>query len=137
MAGTVSITYQTARAQGGLGVRKVTLAWTSDASGDVSGSPTTYLTGEILRVVIVPSGTAAPTTLYDVTLRSYGGDGIDLLAGQGANLSATVASHVKPGVPFKDGTTTATAPIAVDDQLELVVANAGNAKSGTVTLYLR
>ena len=64
-------------------------------------------------------------------------DGLDLLAGQGANLSQTNKTHITPGVAMKDGTTTTTNRIAVNDLLDLVVANAGNAKSGVVVLYVK
>jgi hypothetical protein len=118
-------------------VRWYSLAWTSDASGNVSGIPTVnVISGSIERVVFVPgTGGVEPTDLYDVTLLDS--HGIDVLAGQGANLSQSSASHIKPGVPMKDGTTTSTAPIAVDEVLTLAVSAAGNAKSGTVILYVR
>lgn len=133
MAGTVTVTDQKLRS-----CRRISLAWTSDASGDVNGTATDYISGMIARVVFVPgTGGSEPTNLYDVTLRAYSSDGIDLLAGQGANLANNANTHVCPGVPLKDGTTTSVTPIFVDDTLELVVANAGNAKSGTVVLYIR
>lgn len=112
---------------------RIELEWTSDASGDVSGD-TVKIDGTILRVVFDPDGTDAPTANYDVTLTA---DGLDLLAGQGANLSATVTSHVSPGVAFTDGTTTSVLPIDVNAACELVVANAGNAKKGKVIIYVR
>jgi hypothetical protein len=117
-------------------VNRIALAWTSDASGNVSGNPTTTIFGTILKVEFVPgTGGSAPTALYDVTLLNL--SGLDVLAGQGADLSATVANAVCPGVPFKDGTTTGTVPCVVAEILSLVVANAGNLKSGTVVLYVR
>lgn len=63
--------------------------------------------------------------------------GVDVLAGQGANLGNAVASNVCPGVPLKDGTTTGVASQQVFGSLTLAVANAGNGKAGTVVLYLR
>ena len=62
--------------------------------------------------------------------------GVDVLAGQGANLSDANASAVSPGVPLKDGTTTSVTPCVVADPLILNVA-AGNAKSGKVIIYFR
>jgi hypothetical protein len=129
--GTVRIVYG-----GLLPVQRVELHWTSDASGNVSGTLTDRLNGALVRAAFSHSGPGgAPTNLYDVTLLD--GSGADVLGGQGANLAIASPSHVAPGVPLKDGTTTTTAPVQVDDQLELQVANAGNAKSGVVTLYIR
>lgn len=118
-------------------VRKYTLAWTSDASGNVSGIPMTNLvSGSIERVVFVPNQSSSqPTNLYDVTLLDA--NSIDVLAGQGANLANNANTHVKPGVPFKDGTTTSTAPVVVDEYLTLNVSGAGNAKQGSVILYVK
>ena len=136
--GSITITDQNVRDKATRPVRKVTLAWTSSAGGAVSGNPTDYISGELVRVVFVPGTAGAqPTNAYDVTLVISGGDGIDLLAGQGSNLANNANTHVKPGVPMKDGTTTTTAGICVDDKLELVVANAGDTKSGQVILYIR
>src|SRR5258708_2022396 len=115
---------------------RVVLAWTSDASGNVNGLPTGNINGTICKVEFVPgTGGSQPTDLYDVTLTDAAG--VDVLAGQGANLSQTTATAVVPGVSFKDGTTTSAAPCVVAEALTLNVSNAGNAKSGQVILYLR
>jgi hypothetical protein len=116
-------------------VRRVALAWTSDTSGNVSGILTNYLNGALVRVVFVPgTGGDAPAASYDVTLLNE--DGIDLLAGQGANLSATVSSHVAPGLPLKDGTTVSVVFPQVAGKLELQVSGAGSLNKGTVVLYV-
>lgn len=135
MAGTVtqSSTYNPARPQ--QAINRIVLAWTSDASGNVSGTPSTVITGTILKVTFIPSESVAPTANYDVTLLDDAG--IDVLAGQGANLSATAETSVCPGVPLRDGTTTSVVPCVVSEALNLVVANAGNAKSGQVVLFVR
>lgn len=136
MAGSVTISYFAALDAVRRPVRRAEFAWVSDASGDVSGTPSEALSGQIVRVVFTPdSGGTQPTNLYDVTMLDAGG--VDVLAGQGANLSNAAASAVCPGVPLKDGTTTSVIPAQVDGVLNLVVANAGNAKGGTVTVYLR
>ena len=130
MAGTLSISYQIVRS-----IRKITLDWLSDAAGAVSGTSTVKLNGTLLRVVFIPdSGGTQPSDLYDVVLNDD--NGIDVLAGQGANLSNAAASDVVPGVPLKDGTTTSVSVVPLDDTLTLVVSNAGNAKGGNVLLYL-
>jgi len=136
--GTNAITYSdnpTIQPEG-YPVRSVSLAWTSDASGDVSGDLTVRIRGVILGVEFVPGAAGVqPTDLYDVTIEDE--NGVDVLAGQGANLSNATATVVCPGVPFTDGTTTSIVPRAVCDQLELIVDNAGNAKSGVVVVYYR
>lgn len=116
-------------------VKKYEIAWTSDASGDASGTTGGLVSGHIVRVVFKP-GTAGsqPSAAYDVTLTdSYS---VDVLTGLGANLSNSTTTDVCPGVEITDGTTTSIMPVAVCDILTLTVANAGNTKSGTVVLYV-
>lgn len=106
-------------------VKKVGFVWTSDAAGVVSGTLTTKVyNGEILRFVTDPSATA-PTALYDVTILDD--DGTDVLMGAGADRSATVTEQVLAS----------SLGVVANDHLELRIANAGNAKGGTVWLYLR
>lgn len=132
-------------------VKKYTVAWTSDASaGTVSGNALTFtdpnnpdggpvtiiFNGELLRVVFIPgSGGVQPTNDYVMTLTDQ--NGIDVLAGQGGALVNTGPSHIVPGVPITDGTTTSTTIITLDDQLILAITGAGNSKQGTVVLYMR
>ena len=134
MAGSVTITDQKFLDRSSRPVRKLTLAWTCDASGVVSGTLTDYVSGEIVRAVFAP-GSPAPTDLYDATLLD--GAGADVLGGQGADRSAAVVQQVAPGVPLKDGTSTSVRGVQVDDTLELRIANAGNSKAGTLVLYVR
>ena len=112
---------------------KYTMSWTSASDGTATFT-TPELTGTIVGVTFDPT-TAAPTANYDVTLSDE--NGVDVLAGQGANLSATVSTRVCPSQPMKDGTTTSTAPIPIHGTLDLSVSNAGDTKSGKVILYLR
>lgn len=121
--------------QNGSDVVKHRFDWVSDAGGAATLASGTPVSGTIERIVIVPSASAAPTNLYDITLTDE--DGIDVLAGQGANLSSSAASHVCPGVPLKDGTTTSAVPIVVDGTLTLNVTNAGDTKAGSVAVYVR
>jgi hypothetical protein len=110
-------------------------AWTSDASGNASASRD-FVSGQIVRAVFIPgSGGVQPTNAYDITITDD--DSRDVLQAQGADLSNSAASEVSPGTPLKDGTTTSVVPKAVCGALTLNVSNAGNAKSGTVVLYLR
>lgn len=107
----------------GTDVVKHTFDWVSNVSGAATLPSTLAVSGQIQRVVIVPSATDE--------------DGLDVLAGQGANLSATVASSVCPGVPLKDGTTVGVVPVVVDSVLTLNITNAGDTKAGKVVVYVR
>jgi hypothetical protein len=91
MAGSVTTT--TAQLAGGL--TKYTLAWVSDASGDVSGNAVTLGEGELQQVTFIPDGGATqPENEYDVTLLDA--DSVDVLGGVGANLS-NAAAGMKAG----------------------------------------
>jgi hypothetical protein len=116
--------------------RKLVLAWTSDGSGVVAYLYTPTLWGVLGCVVFAPgAGDVQPTDAYDVQLLDE--HGIDILAGQGANLSNSAASRVCPGVPCKDGTTTGVVPVMLGNRLQLVIGGAGVTKQGTIELYLR
>lgn len=108
-------------------VRKVAMAWTCSAGGAVSGTPSTYqYSGEIVRLVTVPgAAAAAPTDNYDVTILDD--DGTDVLMGAGVDRDTANTEQVLA----------ASLGYIANDHLNLVVANAGAAKSGTVYLYIR
>jgi lysophospholipase L1-like esterase len=112
---------------------KHTFRWVSNVNGSVTINSSVPISGDILRVDIIPSTQDAPTNLYDVTLTDS--DGVDVLAGQGADSSETATETVCVGVPLKDGTTTKTIPVVVDGTLTLNVTNAGDTKSGRVVVY--
>lgn len=108
------------------GITTYTLAWTSSAGGAVSGNPFTVKRGYLVGAKIVPSAITAPTALYDITLIDT--DTVDVLNGLAADQSATLGRYFLFDPPlYYDGT----------QQLDLVVANAGNAKLGTVILWVR
>lgn len=124
--GTTTVTYNGTRP------KKVTFTWTASAGGAVSGTLSALVRGVIKRVVFAPgSGGTQPDNLYDVTLLDA--TGVDVLAGRGANLSNSAASQAVPLIG--DGTTT-DREVAINDTLELQVANAGNAKTGVVYIYV-
>ena len=83
---------------------KTSIAWTSDASGDVNANTVLMPSGSVTKVEFIPSGGGtAPTTLYDVTFTTAAGvNAFDDGTGTsiGANLSATLASDK---VPFIGG----------------------------------
>lgn len=122
--GTVTIT--TTRLTDARVIRH-SMAWLSDAAGAVSGNAATLSMGSVIQIKFIPDGGGtAPTALYDVTL--VDANGLDYLGGTGANLSATVTTQTRVSAPlFYDALGT----------LDLVVANAGNAKGGTVQLWIQ
>lgn len=111
----------------GSGIIRYELSWTSSAGGAVSGHPFSVVYGNVIGAQFVP-GTAGsqPTDLYDATL--IDSNSIDLAVGTGANLSNATPFYWRASVPiFQDGVST----------LDLVIANAGSAKSGTVIVHIQ
>lgn len=127
MAGTLTRT----SARVAFGATKVTLAWVSTSGGAVSGNAFAAPAGELLQVKFVPDAAATqPSDQYDATLVDE--NGVDVLAGAGANLSNAAGSIKVPSFGattlfryFHDGA----------QNLDLVIANAGAAKGGTVVLW--
>jgi hypothetical protein len=116
-------------------IKKLTLDWLSDGSGDVTGSTDAVIEGVIIRASFTPDGGAtAPSDLYDVYIYEYGTT-IDLLGGAGVDLSNTTAETVIPLIPDKDALL-AMGP-AIANRLTYVVDNAGAAKGGIIDLYYR
>jgi hypothetical protein len=108
-------------------VTKYQMAWTSDASGNVSGNATSLIgPGYIIKAEFVPgAGGTQPTNLYDVVFNDA--NGVDLLNAAGADLSNATSKLIQFNPPlYHDGATA----------LDLVVSNAGNAKTGTLYLWV-
>lgn len=103
-----------------------TIPWTSDASGNANGTTFSLLAwGRVVQVEFTPgAGGVQPTTLYDITLNDT--RSIDYIGGAGANLSNTVSTVL----------TTTNPTIVGGITLELSVTNAGNAKQGTVVIWV-
>jgi hypothetical protein len=120
MAGTVTVTEER---YGSL--KKIAFAWTSSAGGAADGSTSGAYNGVVERLVTVPSGSAAPTDDYDLTIVDE--DGVDVLMGAGANRDAANTEQVLAS----------SLGVVANDTLTVHVTNAGNAKQGTVYLYLR
>lgn len=143
MAVVGSVTMTSAAISGSGGVSKISLAWTCDASGNVSGNALTLGCGSIVVVEFIPgTGGTQPTDLYDVDFLDANGasmfdDGTGVSIG--ANLSNSIGVH---RVPMMVGTNAT--PVFVRTWLQgaaggnpyqLTVANAGNAKTGTVNIF--
>ena len=107
-------------------VTRFQIDWTSDASGDfektVTDPPAFF--GRIIQLETKPgSGDDQPSDLYDVTITNA--MGADILDGEGANRSNSSAQ-----VAFL------THSVLVAGPLTFKVANAGNAKKGTIAVLL-
>jgi hypothetical protein len=101
------------------------MAWLSDGAGAVSGNEVEVRAGYLRSLKTMPGGAAsAPDALYDLTILDE--DGVDLLAGQGLDRSATLGELVllDPPVPYAGGL------------LRPTIAHAGAANAGVVTLLV-
>jgi hypothetical protein len=126
MAGSITVTASDV----GAGITQYSVAWLSDASGNVSGTSFAVGTGELLQAEFVPDGGGTqPTDAYDLTLLNE--NSTDVLGGAGANLSNTTRTQ------SACLTSTYVRRWLVAGDLTPTVANAGNAKGGTVILLVR
>jgi len=122
MAGTVTITYSDHAT-----IKYVQWDWTSDGSGDASGTDTKVIAGVPLRFATNPSATA-PTSNYDIVINDA--DGIDIASGGLANRHTSTSEQLLVGGDAKDGA-------AFNGALSLVVSNAGDSKIGKLVMYYR
>jgi hypothetical protein len=112
------------------GFTKYSLAWTSDASGNVTSNSVPVKTGELLQVSFIPgSGGTQPSDLYDMTIADA--NGVDILAGGGANLSNATATTVAGPI------STYLRRYLEEGNITPSISNAGNAKTGTIVLLVR
>jgi len=129
MAGTLTVTTDTiGGAPGTLKFTRYTCAWVATAGGAVSGNAFAIVPGAIVSMRFTPgSGGDQPTNLYDVTIPETGGLA-DLSEGGGTDCVNTgdVLKKLNPPT-WQDGSRT----------IDVVVANAGNAKKGTVTILVQ
>lgn len=128
-AQAVGTTTVTVASIGDGNIVKYTIAWVSDASGNVTANTAAMdvvRIGYIHQIKFVPDAAGTqPSDLYDVTL--VDANAIDLLAGAGANLSNATSTQVGVVTPlYYDDTGT----------LEFKVANGGNAKGGTFIMWI-
>lgn len=101
----------------------VECAWTSSAGGTASETTSFDLHGQVLWAAFVPDGVAAPTDNYDVTVTDE--RGYDVLCGAGANRDTANTEYITSGLGA-----------VASSRLTFSVANAGNAKSGKVALWI-
>lgn len=119
------------------GVRKVTVSWTSDsATGAVTGT-TAKIVGRLIKGVTVPSGSAAPTNLYDINITDE--QSVDVLAGCKVSLVNRSSTNTEEQyfLVLNNDTTALSMAVhpAVCNALTVAVTNAGNSKAGTIVLY--
>lgn len=109
-------------------VKKIVAAWVSGTvaeGGTASGTTSGVYDGEIIGLTTIPSGGAAPTDNYDLAVNDVGGH--DVLLGAGANRDTANTEHVARA---------SLAGVAAS-KLTVAITNAGDAKEGTVILYVR
>lgn len=107
-------------------IRKVKFVWVSAADGTASGTTTSYYDGRVIGFATIPAGGgAAPTDNYDITITDVDSD--DVLLGAGANRDTANTEIVNE----------ASLAGPAGSKLTLNITNAGNAKGGTVILYIR
>jgi hypothetical protein len=125
MAGSIVL----ATADLGGGVTKYSIAWTSDASGNVNSTPVALKRGRLLQVKFVPTnGGTQPSNNYAATLLD--GDDVDLLVGKGATLSNTAASIAAPVV-------SSVSPAFIEPgNFTPTISAAGNVTNGRIDLYV-
>lgn len=133
MAGSVSVDRTVVSGQEY--VVKHTLVWTSDAAGAVSGNSIHLPAGTLLKMLFKPgAGGVQPLDLYDITLVCIA-DGVDMLNGDGANKSNVNATYTVI-FSYNVAGTSFVRQWLHGGLYELVVANAGNAKQGTLEIYI-
>ena len=118
MAGTLTFTASNVHR-----IKKYSISWTSDASGNATAN-TAFLSGTLERINFVPG--VGVSDLYDVTIKDS--DGVDVLLGGGADLSNVNTTTMIPLISSNK--------MVVNEKLAIAVSNAGNAKTGTITIYL-
>lgn len=119
------------------GIRKVIASWTSDGSGDATGT-----TGKIVGTLVkgTTNPTDGPTDNYDITLTDE--DGVNILASCDDDLADRDTTNSEE-VYFLVKDHAAGTPLAqslhpvVCSKITVTVAAAGATKSGVLTLYLR
>lgn len=117
---------------------KYSVAWTSDASGNVNGNTFPMMVGTLVSVEFLPgAGDVQPSDLYDVDLLDA--EGITMFdngAGTsiGSHLSNLFGSHHVPLVGLTG--VTIYRRWHHGGSVELDVANAGDSNSGTVNIFV-
>ena len=99
--------------------------WTSDGSGDATETTRIAYSGEVLTLVTIPDGSAAPTDNSGVTVTDD--NGVDVLHAAGLLRDTANTEYVQQSALGVVATST----------LTFVIADAGDSKEGTVIVTLR
>ena len=105
--------------------KKITFDWTSAADGSASDTTTYEYTGRVVFFITDPDGISAPTDNYDITITDE--DGVDILAGAGANRDTANTEYVLESSLGACGY----------DKLTINITNAGDTKKGKAYLYIK
>jgi hypothetical protein len=131
MAGTVTVAREAIDHQNKQGVgERIIISWTSDASGNVSGTKV-LIRGLVMRMTTKPDGTDVPTDNYDITLPDPQATTLDLA--QSLLLNRDTANSEVVNFSATAALTNGS-PIYINGAIDFTVANAGNAKKGTLIL---
>ena len=122
MAMSVTISDRTRK-----GITVVKFDWTSAADGTATNSTTKLHSGKVLELATDP-GSTAPSADYDITITDS--DGLDVLAGQGADRHTSNTEYVIDSDSNPLG-------VVADSTLTINVSNAGDSKVGVAYLYLQ
>lgn len=120
------------------GIKTITVAWESDSSGAVSGSPV-LTSGELIKLITYADTTTAyrPSAAYDIAIT--GTRGINILTACSATLANCDSSTAAEEYLFlKDVATTEQSlrPV-VNEALTIAVTNAGVHRRGWLYIYYR
>jgi hypothetical protein len=117
-------------------LKQVQVTWTSDGSGNASGT-CRKIVGKLVKAIVGP-GSPTPTNGYSIVITD--GNSVNVLGNVKADLSSNGTSTAETYFFIKDtsGTpvTQAVFPV-VCDQLTFTIAAAGNAKQGSVVLHFQ
>ena len=88
--------------------------------------------GQIIQLVTIPDGTAAPDANYDLTITDK--NSIDILCGSGANRHTSSTEYIVAGTT---GTLTKPLGAVAGSSLTLNITDAGTSKKGLAYLFIR
>ena len=105
------------------------LSWTASDGAAFTTATTRWAVDGYVFMVIVNPGTTAPTGAYDVTLLDS--DGMDVMGGQLADLSATVTAQFVPAIGSVYGTRFVRGPLTMT-----LSGNSVNSANGEIIIYI-
>lgn len=108
-------------------VKKYSVALTSTAGGAVSGNANSVIGGYAVLAKVMPNLAGdQPTDLFDLTI--VDAESVDILGARGGDCSNATGEYFTFDPPLY---------IPLNSTLDIVLANAGNAKKARVDIYIR